>query len=200
MNEKAENAKKSDKNFSLKRRELSPQEEKWKNQALWFCGIFLTLFLGELVLYLIVWNINDWASVFLLQTMLIMPAYLTNSGMMLFGKGGTPLDKGRVCKDGNRLFGPGKTLKGFILGPVFGILVSLCIHLILIFSWEGIENIIIAFWSGQRDYVLFYSTPSEAVDLFKVYMTGAHLYESLGWGFVKLTLRVTLVSFGGAHG
>lgn len=183
-----------------KRRKLTPQEEKWKNQALWFCGIFLTLFIGELVFYLIVWNINDWGSVFLLQTILIMPAYLTNSGMMLLGKGGTPLDKGRVCKDGNRLFGPGKTLKGFILGALFGIIVSLLIHAILIISWDGIENIIISFWSEKGRYKLFNSTTSEAVDLFKVYMTGARLDESLGIGFIRLAFRVTLVSFGGATG
>ena len=48
MNEKTENPNDSSKNFSRKRRELSPQEEKWKNQALWFCGIFLTLFIGEI--------------------------------------------------------------------------------------------------------------------------------------------------------
>ena len=200
MNEKTENPNDSSKNFSRKRRELSPQEEKWKNQALWFCGIFLTLFIGELIFYLIFWNINDWACVFLLQTILIMPAYLTNSGMMLFGKGGTPIDKGRLCKDGNRLFGPGKTLKGFILGPLFGIVASLCIHSILIFSWDGIENIIFAFWGGERDYKLFNSTPEAAGDLLKVYFTGARLNQELWVGFLKLCIRVTFVSFGGAFG
>ena len=187
MNEKAENPKNSSKNFSRKRRELSPQEEKWKNQALWFCGVFLTLFIGELILYLIVWNINDWACVFLLQTILIMPAYLTNSGMMLFGKGGSPIDKGHVCKDGNRLFGPGKTSKGVVLGSLFGIAVSLCIHTILILSWDGIESIILAFWDGEREYILFNSTPEVAVDLLKVYLTGARLNQEL-WNRISETM------------
>ena len=200
MTDKTVDHKTPKKQHTSKRRILSPQEEKWKNQALWFCGVFLTLFIGELILYLILWNINDWACVFLLQTILIMPAYLTNSGMMLFGKGGTPIDKGHICKDGNRLFGPGKTLKGFVLGALFGIVVSLCIHTILIISWEGIESIILAFWGGEREYILFNSTPEVAVDLLKVYLTGARLNQELWIGFLKLCVRVSLVSFGGAFG
>ena len=120
--------------------------------------------------------------------------------MMLFGKGGTPIDKGRLCKDGNRLFGTGKTLKGFMLGPLFGIVVSLCIHSILIFSWDGIENIILAFWGGQRYYILFNGPPEAAVDLLKVYLTGTRLNRELWVGFLKLCIRVTLVSFGEASG
>jgi CDP-2,3-bis-(O-geranylgeranyl)-sn-glycerol synthase len=187
-------------NHFNRRNSLSPQEEKWKNIAFWFCIIFFILFIGELILYLLIWNINDWACVFLLQILLIMPAYLANAGMLIFGKGGKPLDKGKTARDGNRLLGPGKTVKGLILGPLFGILVSLCIHGILIITWNGIESIIIGFWSGGREYILFKSTVSEAVDLFKVYMTGARLYDSLGIGLLKLCIRVTLVSFSAAGG
>lgn len=200
MNEKVTNSEKSFNHRFSKRRILSPQEEKWKNQALWFCGIFLALFIAELVFYLLVWNINDWTCVLLLQIILIMPAYLSNAGMLLFGKGGEPLDKGSICKDGNRLFGPGKTTKGLILGPVFGIVVSLCIHTIFFLTWNGIESIIQGFWGGQREYILFNSTPEVALDVFKLYMTGAHWNEELWLGFVKLSIRVTLVSFGGAGG
>ncbi len=190
----------SDKKQSQRRRELSLQEEKWKNSALIFCGIFLILFVGELILYLLIWNINDWTCVLLLQIILIMPAYLANAGMLLFGRGGKPLDKGKKAKDGNRLFGPGKTLKGLILGPIFAIVVSLIIHTILIVSWNGIEEIILLFWGGEREYILFKGTPESAVDLFKVYMTGARLEQSLWIGFIKLFVRVTLVSFGAAGG
>jgi len=183
-----------------KRRILTPQEERWKIQALWLCSIFFGLFLGELVLYLLIWNFNDWTCVLILQIILIMPAYLSNAGMLLFGKGGKPLDKGYSCKDGNRLFGPGKTIKGFILGPVFGILVSLCIHGIFYLTWSGIEDIIILFWEGKRQYILFHSTPTDAIYLFKLYMIGARGNENFIIGFIKLLIRVTLVSFGAASG
>jgi CDP-2,3-bis-(O-geranylgeranyl)-sn-glycerol synthase len=188
------------KNLFNSRRVLSPQEEKWKNVALWFCCIFLILFIGELLLYIWIWNINDWTCVLLLQILLIMPAYLANAGMLLFGKGGKPIDGNKIARDGNRLFGPGKTIKGMILGPLFGVLVSLCIHAILIIFWNGIEGIIIAFWSGEREYILFDSSISEAIDLFKVYMTGARLEDAIGVGLLKLTARVTLVSFFAAGG
>ena len=200
MSKKPLNSNNFDGNHSSKRRKLSPQEEKWKNIALWYCGLFLALFIAELIFYLVVWNINDWACVMLLHVILIMPAYLSNAGMLLFGKGGKPLDKGRISKDGNRLFGPGKTVKGFILGPVFGIAVSLCIHTILFFTWNGIEGTILGFWGGQRQYILFDSTPEVAVDLFKVYMIGSRLTENLWIGWIKLSFRVTLVSFGAAGG
>ncbi len=191
---------KAKKRNSLKSQNLSPQEEKWKITAFWFCGGFLTLFIAELVIYLIIWNINDWTCVLLLQIILIMPAYLSNAGMLIFGKGGKPLDKGKICKDGNRLFGPGKTLKGLIFGPLFGIAISLIIHAILIGTWSGIENIILSFWGGEREYILFNSTPDVAVNLFKVYMTGARSNEKLWIGILKLTLRVALVSFAAAGG
>ena len=200
MNEKPTRPQKTKRSTVSKRHKLSPHEERWKKIALWFCGIFLTLFIGELVFYLVVWNINDWASVLLLQIILIMPAYISNAGMLLFGKGGNPLDKEKVCKDGNRLFGPGKTLKGLIWGPVFGIVVSLSIHAIFFFTWEGIENIILAFWGGERVYILFNSTPEVAVDLFKVYMIGTHWNEKMWMGFIRLFIRVALVSFGAAGG
>ena len=200
MNEKSPNQHNHKNNRSSKYRVLSPKEEKWKNIAFWFCGIFLALFIAELIFYVVVWNINDWACVMLLQIILIMPAYLSNAGMLLFGKGGKPLDKGRISKDGNRLFGPGKTIRGIILGPVFGIVVSLCIHAIFFFAWNGIEGVIVAFWSGQREYILFNSSPEVALNLFKVYMTGGRLTEGLWIGGLKLSLRVTLVSFGAAGG
>jgi len=48
----------------------------------------------------------------------ILPAYIANSSAALFG-GGYPLDFGMKLKR-HRIFGSGKTFRGFILGVLFG--------------------------------------------------------------------------------
>ena len=48
-----------------------------------------------------------------------LPAYVANPTAVLFG-GGTPMDFGRTLKDGNRLFGNGKTWRGFGGGILCG--------------------------------------------------------------------------------
>ncbi len=54
----------------------------------------------------------------------MMPAYVPNPVAAAFG-GGMPIDRGMVLADGKRLFGDGKTYRGFIIGVVVGILVGL---------------------------------------------------------------------------
>jgi len=51
------------------------------------------------------------------------PAYAANGAPILFG-GGTPMDHGKILKDGSRLFGDGKTWNGFIAGIVIGTIVG----------------------------------------------------------------------------
>lgn len=50
-----------------------------------------------------------------------LPAWVANSTPVIFG-GGMPIDRGRVLRDGHRLFGDGKTVRGFVVGVVFGTL------------------------------------------------------------------------------
>lgn len=52
-----------------------------------------------------------------------LPAYVSNPAAVLFG-GGRPIDGGRVLSDGHRLFGDGKTWRGFAGGVASGILVG----------------------------------------------------------------------------
>jgi len=58
----------------------------------------------------------------------IFPAYLANATPVVFG-GGRSIDGGRVFTDGRPIFGPGKTIRGFlaglIAGSLFGILQGL---------------------------------------------------------------------------
>jgi len=51
---------------------------------------------------------------------IMLPAYLPNSVAALSG-GGPPIDRGAVWRDGRRIFGDGKTVRGFIAGSLAGI-------------------------------------------------------------------------------
>ncbi len=66
----------------------------------------------------------------------MMPAYVPNPVAAAFG-GGIPIDRGTILADGKRLFGDGKTYRGFITGVAAGIFVGLFeIWLRGYFGWE----------------------------------------------------------------
>ncbi len=50
-----------------------------------------------------------------------LPAWIANSMPVLFG-GGPPIDGGRMFRDGRRVLGNGKTIRGFIVGVLLGTL------------------------------------------------------------------------------
>jgi len=50
-----------------------------------------------------------------------LPAWIANATPVL-GGGGRPIDGGKIYKDGRRVLGDGKTIRGFIVGVVLGIL------------------------------------------------------------------------------
>lgn len=54
----------------------------------------------------------------------MLPAYVPNSAAAVFG-GGTPIDLGRKFSDGRRIFGDGKTYRGFLGGVLSGVAVGL---------------------------------------------------------------------------
>ncbi|HSB47448.1 MAG TPA: CDP-2,3-bis-(O-geranylgeranyl)-sn-glycerol synthase [Candidatus Bilamarchaeum sp.] len=49
----------------------------------------------------------------------LVPIYVANSSPVVLG-GGAPLDLGRSFSDGRRLFGDGKTIRGFVAGTLAG--------------------------------------------------------------------------------
>jgi len=53
-----------------------------------------------------------------------LPAWIANATPVL-GGGGKPIDGGRFYRDGRRILGDGKTIRGFIVGIFFGILTGL---------------------------------------------------------------------------
>jgi len=55
--------------------------------------------------------------------LLILPAYFANSVPVLLG-GGAPIDNGKKWRDGQRLFGDGKTVRGFFVGVAAAVAVG----------------------------------------------------------------------------
>ena len=72
-------------------------------------------------------NVGDFAVNVLTVLILYGPAYLANTGAMLFGKwipdkigfDNHKIDGGRIHSDGNRLLGDGKAWEGLFGGGVF---------------------------------------------------------------------------------
>jgi len=58
----------------------------------------------------------------------ILPAYVANGSPVLFG-GGTPLDLRKKFVDGRRIFGDNKTIRGFVLGVLSGVLIGFVLYL-----------------------------------------------------------------------
>ena len=75
---------------------------------------------------------------FLLAFWIMIPAYVPNSAAAVFG-GGKPIDAGKNWSDGRRIFGEGKTWRGFIGGVSSGIVIG-----ILLIFIEGVYG-----WSIQ---------------------------------------------------
>jgi CDP-2,3-bis-(O-geranylgeranyl)-sn-glycerol synthase len=48
-----------------------------------------------------------------------LPAWIANSTPVIFG-GGKPIDGGKLFRDGRRILGDGKTIRGFLAGVIFG--------------------------------------------------------------------------------
>lgn len=76
-------------------------------------------------------NLDLWNLVypFLLAFWIMVPAYVPNSAAALFG-GGKPIDSGRNWSDGRRIFGEGKTWRGFFGGVFSGIAVGMLLILV----------------------------------------------------------------------
>jgi len=63
----------------------------------------------------------------------IFPAYCANAVPVIFG-GGSPIDGGRLFRDGKPIFGAHKTWRGFVSGLVVGTLVGFGLSLVIDYS------------------------------------------------------------------
>ncbi|MCZ7372559.1 MAG: CDP-2,3-bis-(O-geranylgeranyl)-sn-glycerol synthase [Candidatus Methanoperedens sp.] len=55
---------------------------------------------------------------------LMIPAYISNPMAVVLG-GGTPIDLGKNWKDGHRILGDGKTIRGLVGGTICGIIAGI---------------------------------------------------------------------------
>jgi CDP-2,3-bis-(O-geranylgeranyl)-sn-glycerol synthase len=60
----------------------------------------------------------------ILAIWLMLPAYIANPAAALLG-GGKPIDMGKNFTDNKRILGDGKTIRGFVLGSLFGVIIGL---------------------------------------------------------------------------
>lgn len=82
----------------------------------------------------------------------ILPAYFANAAPVI-GGGGPPMDGGKTLSDGYRVFGDGKTIRGFLFGWLVGSLVGF----VQIFIWSEpeIQSIIqVSAWSWKVPVLL----------------------------------------------
>ncbi|MFP4654441.1 MAG: CDP-2,3-bis-(O-geranylgeranyl)-sn-glycerol synthase [Methanohalobium sp.] len=62
----------------------------------------------------------------------MLPAYTPSPAASLFG-GGKPIDFGLTLKDGERIFGDGKTFRGLVAGTIIGLTIGL-IQVVLVLN------------------------------------------------------------------
>ncbi|MHA2054629.1 MAG: CDP-archaeol synthase [Candidatus Hodarchaeales archaeon] len=68
----------------------------------------------------------------------IFPAFVANAAPVILGRGGQynrPIDGGRFWKDGKRILGDGKTIRGFISGTLSGMVT--CVAIVIFLSNIG---------------------------------------------------------------
>lgn len=63
--------------------------------------------------------IGEFAVMLFLAVYYVVPAYVAN-GLAVVTGGGAPIDMGKKLRDGHRIFGDGKTFRGFVGGIVCG--------------------------------------------------------------------------------
>ena len=156
-----------------------------------YLTIFFTclLFLNFIIITLL-YSLADWVALLIFSLLFIVPAYLSNAGMVIVGKG-KPVDGGKKCRDGRRILGDHKTWNGLIKGPLYiGIPISIVLFLIFILLWDLIKIVPDAGIS-----LGIYRLYNEIV-YYQYYFIGG----SLPIGPIVLLLRIILCSYGAGIG
>ncbi len=151
------------------------------------CGLMIFL---DFIIISQIFSWADWVATLVLSMLFIVPAYLSNAGMVFVG-GGKPIDGGKFCKDGRRLFGDHKTISGLVKGPLYiGIPISICIFILFLVLWPGIQLIPITV--NQLGISKLYSD----LILYEFYFIGG----PPPFGLLMLLIRIILVSYGASLG
>ncbi|TFG16679.1 MAG: CDP-archaeol synthase [Promethearchaeota archaeon] len=156
-----------------------------------YLTLFFTclLFLNFIIISLL-YSWADWIALLIFSLLFIVPAYLSNAGMVIVGKG-KPVDGGKNWSDGRRILGDHKTWNGLIKGPLYiGIPISLGVFLIFIFLWDIIKlipdaGIPLGIYKLYND-ILYY----------QYYFIGG----PIPIGFILILIRIILCSYGAGIG
>jgi len=96
-------------------------------------------------------------AIFELSIWLGLAAWIANATPVL-GGGGRPIDGGRVFRDGRRILGNGKTIRGFVVGVFFGTLTGVGQFLAAPYLRPILAQFVTI--TPEMDYVLGISIPA----------------------------------------
>jgi len=174
----------------LPQRELTETEKKQTKVALRLAVFFGFLLMIDFLVIFIFFSWQDWVATLIFSLLLIVPAYISNAGMVLVG-GGKPIDGGRTLKDGRRIFGNNKTWSGLIKGPLFiGIPISIGLFCIFILLWPNIAGIPMTGIKG-KEYKIY-----NDIKFYEYYFIGG----TFPIGVLSLIIRIILCAYGAAIG
>ncbi len=167
-----------------------PSKRKHIRIALILALTCATLIFLNFVVISIIFDWADWVAILVFSIIFIVPAYISNAGMVMVG-GGKPIDGGKFCKDGRRILGDHKTVNGLIKGPLYvGIPISLGIHLLFFILWPLIQ--LIPIQAASQGFFVLYAD----LRLYEFYFIGG----PFPIGILILVLRIILCSYGAVLG
>ncbi len=153
--------------------------------AIFFCCLIFVSFL--VISFIFTWA--DWVALLIFSLLLIAPAYFSNASMVITG-GGRPIDGGKLFRDGRRILGDHKTVKG-LKGPLYiGIPLSFIIFLLFFILWQPIKDIAVQA-SAEGLYILY-----NKIYIFQYYFIGGEFPLN----FLVLLIRIILASYGAVIG
>jgi len=174
----------------LPRRELTENEKRQTKIAVRLAVFFACLLLIDFLLISIFFSWQDWVAILLFSLLFILPAYISNAGMVIVG-GGKPIDGGKFLRDGYRILGDHKTWSGAIKGPLYiGIPVSIGVFIVLTLIWPSIIGIPTT-GLNNNEYIIY-----NDINYYEYYFVGG----KFPLGFVSIIIRVILCSFGAVIG
>lgn len=120
-------------------------------------------------------------AIFVLAIWFGLPAWIANATPVL-GGGGPTIDGGRFYRDGRRILGDGKTIRGFIVGVIFGTLTGLLQMLSAPLLYPILEEHVVV--NQAMDEVFFMTVP-----IAFLLSVGALTGDLIG-SFIKRRVRV----------
>ena len=168
---------------------IKDREKRNKKIAFILAIFFLCLLFINFLIISFVFSWADWVGLLIFSVLLIAPAYISNASMVITG-GGRPIDGGKLFRDGRRILGDHKTMKG-LKGPLYiGIPLSFIIFLLFFILWQPIEDIIFQA-SAEGLYILY-----NDINIFQYYFIGGEVPLN----FLVLLVRIILASYGAVIG